>query len=117
MRRIVMGLVILTALLAGVALLSAYALPLLTSAQHGQRMLQTEHDAPLGPVPPMQDDSHALVRVIFSMQGFSHAMPFRGQDLRHSLLSGCIDVAQNDSSLQPTDNPHQDLCRSCVLYK
>ena len=70
MRRIVMGLVILTALLAGVALLSAYALPLLTSAQHGQRMLQTEHDAPPGAVPPLQDDSHALVRFIFSMQSF-----------------------------------------------
>jgi len=110
-----MGLVILTALLAGVALLSAYALPLLTSAQHGQRMLQTEHDAPPGPVPPLQDDSHALVRFIFSMQGLSCHAILRPELHVHSPLSECTDVAQDDSSLQHINNPHRDLCRSRVL--
>lgn len=59
MWRLILGVLIFTALLAGTALLSAYALPWLMSAQHSP---QTVHAPPPSNVTSVPKDMNALVR-------------------------------------------------------
>ena len=71
MRRLVLGFVILMALLTGAALIGAYALPWLMSAQ---RLPQTEHAPAPSNVTSVPKDMNALVRAVLCLAAWQQML-------------------------------------------